>query len=402
MNKKIREILATIIAVVFLAGCGGGSDEEKSSPSPPPPSPPDPPPSPVWSGGNITLGPVKDATVNIYPFQSNYKDYSLFQTTSDNNGKISVDVSVIEQKISDYGLSPQYLLIVSHGGIDTDPNDDGLSVASEFKTVSSNVFGLAHAANLSSLTKFNVNLISSAMVDFFLGQNELEKEEIETFLTSLGFTDQDNNGVINLDDVIHYDMIQDESTVEDTLRTLYLDYIHSGDQVMQELVLTNLTERKGVYRIKTPFQNEHRIDIEIYPKHDQGQLEYYYADNSSSVIKNEDTRYITISLNTGEGIYFRECLEDNCGKYELMYYDGSRIKKGSIPLQSVSHGYEDEAAMERVRTGFMSAVDDYVRYDELKPRWASDMKTLEEQLSNNMSQLDMLDSELENVGIGYE
>ncbi|MEK0160813.1 hypothetical protein WLQ65_16975 [Pseudoalteromonas piscicida] len=400
-NRKSSTFSWIVLSsMMVLTSCGGSSDENNSisdSSTPPPVT------SDKISSGVVQLGPVKGASITIHPFQQNYTDHTLFQTISTEDGSFSVNITKILESLEANSLESEYLLIVSSGGVDTDPDDDGISIEAENKNVSGKVFGLIKRENVSETEKFNINLISSALVDYFLGQDAITDGEIEFFLQGVGFGDQNGDGQVQLSDVRKYDLVIDDSTVESTLRTLYLEYIHSGEDDMRQLAISNISESKKIFRVKTIEKSTSLIQIEIYPKKTDSYISYYYSDSTNLLIDGAINEYIPISISKNKSIYFRECVDaSNCSNYEMIFYDGDKLRKGSVEMKSVPDIYMNENNISLSREKYGNAIYNYDNYASLEPEWSANIKVLEAEITTNSKQINKITSELNTVGQGYE
>lgn len=401
-NKKLS-IFSWIVlsSMMTLTSCGDSSDEKN------PISDSSTPPSPVTSdkisSGVVQLGLVKGASITIHPFQKDYTDHTLFQTTSDAEGSFTVNITKLIENIDKNSLKSEYLLMVSSGGVDTDPDDDGISIKDENKNVSGKVFGLIKRENVIETEKFNINLISSALVDYFLGQDAITDGEIEFFLQGVGFGDQNGDGQVRLSDVRKYDLVIDDSTVESILRTLYLEYIHSGDDEMRKFAISSISESKNIFRVKTIEKSTSSIQIEIYPKKTDGYISYYYSDSTNLLIDGAIDEYISVSISKNKSVYFRECVKvSNCSNYEMIFYDGDKLRKGSVAMKSIPNIYMNQSNIGLSREKYGNAVDNYNNYASLEPEWSSNIIALEAEINANSAHINEITYELNTVGQGYE
>ena len=123
-----RALLLTVVCFVVFPGCGGGGDDGSDSGEV----------KIINPVGQVELGPVTGASVSIQALDG----YTLYNTITDKNGEFVVDTNELKNTIDRYGSNLEYVKVVSIGGIDTDPNDDGNKDQDEAIEVNGKVTGI--------------------------------------------------------------------------------------------------------------------------------------------------------------------------------------------------------------------------------------------------------------------
>lgn len=107
--------IISVILLALLIGC----------------SCPDPDPDPLIDsstqttniGGTVQLGLMKESSVTISSLNGYILEDNLITNTK---GQYFPHKTTIRKNIDEYNPSMKLLLITTYGGIDTDPNDDGI------------------------------------------------------------------------------------------------------------------------------------------------------------------------------------------------------------------------------------------------------------------------------------
>jgi hypothetical protein len=156
-NKKRLLSLAAITATTLLSACGGGGSSSDNPSAPPPPQ------ETVYSGQAL-LGPIVDATVDVYSIETLGSPGCTVTTSANNN--VLDESGIFEIPASCIGDDGYYLLVVS-GGSDIDVDDDGVIDATPTP-----MNGKLHAiASRAQLTTGNTKI--NALTELAYQQNRL-------------------------------------------------------------------------------------------------------------------------------------------------------------------------------------------------------------------------------------
>jgi hypothetical protein len=324
------------------------------------------------SKGTVQLGFTEGATVSI-----NSLDGHTFMDniTTNSKGEYSVNQFELKKAIADYNPSLKMLLIISDGGTDTDPDDDGVIVEDEKKEVKGQVKSIVPLEKFLDEKVQSVNLITTAITELIGDVSEVSEQKILQIAEALGVEDITGDGKITLDDLIYYQMAEHESKAESYLRTNFLDDIHNNNY---ENIKIFIREIKMSQSIISPII-----------KHDNNGLTVKFSDlSSNNYIRyglKEDSTEVSYTSYSGEEIdiptdsvlYFQECTESNeCFKLQKVLYDGKNYFLDYLNYETVSE--------------FFTNKDDLLT---LK----ADVKTQEDKINTVSEEIRELETKLEEV-----
>ncbi|HEA15744.1 MAG TPA: carboxypeptidase regulatory-like domain-containing protein [Pseudoalteromonas prydzensis] len=335
-----RQVVSSFILVglsaLFVVGCGGGGKKEDSTITPDVPVVIQPP---TQSSGAIELGPVKGATVSIQALDG----YTLATAITDDKGYFSVDADNLKSSIESYNADLKFVKVVSTGGIDTDPNDDGIIVESDQIEVKGNVSGIVPIATLYETSSYRINFISTALMTILEDITEISDEQLAYIIKRLGVPDINQDGKINIDDLTAYNIYEDSSLAETSLREGFLEYIHSGNKETQKLFIEELKYEVGFTRPLVTKNNE-KYAVSLSKTHTENTIFYGIAiDQNNPSFEQYDGEELILNYNTA--IFYQECSESyGCYKlqkiffYEDTYYpefDYDYVKDNYSELQTI-------------------------------------------------------------------
>jgi len=326
---KIKNILLTSLIIGSFLGCGSSStttnneitDDKKIS------------------KGTVQLGFTEGAIVSI-----NSLDGHTFidNVITNSKGEYSVNQFELKKAIADYNPSLKMLLIISDGGTDTDPNDDGVIVEEEKKEVQGQVKSIVPLEKFLDEKVQSVNLITTAIADIIGDVSEVTENKILQIAEALGVEDITGDGQIKIDDLIYYQMAEHESKAESYLRANFLDDIHNNNY---ENIKKFIRKIKMTQSIISPII-----------QHDNNGLTVKFSDLSSSNhirygIKEDstDVSYTSysgeeIDVPTNSALHFQECTESNeCFKLQKVLYDGKNYFLDYLNYETVSNFFTNEA-----------------------------------------------------------
>lgn len=178
MKKSVVKWFVFVFTLIFISACGGSSKSSSKSSSSTPYSIDN-------SKNNAVMGPLRDATVNIYRFGDLNKSIETVKT--DKFGAFSVKLD----KIPDDEL----LLVTVSGGYDIDSNDDGILDESPVKN-NGTIHALATKNDLKN-GKCNVTLVSEVIFQYikpYLNDPHYTQEDIKNMIKVLTkYFVKDNN-----------------------------------------------------------------------------------------------------------------------------------------------------------------------------------------------------------------
>ncbi|MCD5380531.1 hypothetical protein LR004_01260 [Candidatus Gracilibacteria bacterium] len=129
--------------------------------------------------GGIELGSVKGASVAIQALDG----YTLITAITNTDGYFSVDIDELKTAVNRYGSDLKYVKVISTGGIDTDPNDDGVLIESEQINIQGNVTGIVPLKTLYQAKDYRINFMSTALVDILGEDTDITDEKLQyTFI----------------------------------------------------------------------------------------------------------------------------------------------------------------------------------------------------------------------------
>jgi len=326
MNKKINILLFSLL----LASCDNRS---KNNPEVPVPVPAPPVAESEKSLGAVELGPVKGASISILALDG----VTLATAITDDSGYFSVDADELKSSIESYNSELKFVKVISTGGVDTDPNDDGVIVKEEQIKVKGNVSGIIPIATLYKSTRYRINFISTALVSILEDENEVSDDQIIFIIKRLGVPDLNEDGKVDIDDLTAYSILGNNSLAETILRQGYLEYVHSGDKEAQKLFIEELKYEVGFTRPLITKSNEsYSISLS---KTDINNTIYYGIVHDQNNPSFDQYNGETLTLNYNTAIYYQECSEIyGCYKLQkIFFYENAHYSE--FDFDSVANNY---------------------------------------------------------------
>ena len=288
--------------------------------------------------GTVQLGLTEGATVSI-----NSLDGHTFidNITTNSKGEYSVNQFELKKAIADYNPSLKMLLIISDGGIDTDPNDDGIIVEDEKKEVQGKVKSIVPLEKFLDEKVQSVNLITTAITEIVGDVSEVTEKQILQIAEALGVEDITGDGKITLDDLIYYQMAEHESKAESYLRTNFLDDIHNNNY---EHIKSFIKEIKMSQSIISPIVKHSNADLSV-TFSDLSSNNYIRYGIKEDLVEVSYTSYSgeEIDIPTNSVLYFQECTESNeCFKLQKVLYDGKNYFLDYLNYETVSEFFTNK------------------------------------------------------------
>lgn len=306
-----------ILLSLLLTACGGSSSSTIVNVNPP-----------IISDLGSTkviveLGRVASASVKLF---TNNQELAVFQT--DAKGEYTLKRSSIKSSIDGFGMkNTDYIYIVSTGGTDIDPNDDGVTTDGEAISVQGSVKGLISVQDFMAEGEVRINLISTAIVNIIGRDNfsEINEEVLARVAKEIGVSDINKDGHITNKDVYQYDMVTHVSRAENLLKYNGFDsYIHDGDLALQSKTIDTIKSNinTGIYKTKTT--NKTSV-VSLFTLDSTREIQF--AKNKKS--KNGSPYHgEEISLEADQFIAYRECKKndsDKCKEEQVIYFTGTEI-----------------------------------------------------------------------------
>ncbi len=178
----------------------------------------------------------------------------IWNYVTNNNWEIFIDKQLIDSKLNELWLSnDEPLEFISSWGIDIDPDDDW----NPYNDIDQNLtWKMSALSSLSEISNWYINPLSSLVNDILKEKtanysNILNASwEVNTFefnihideiLTWVWAIDKNNDWNTDLNDVIHYNMVDDNSPLETSIiNNWYLDYLHDWNTDFENQFVTNL------------------------------------------------------------------------------------------------------------------------------------------------------------------
>lgn len=316
----MKKIVSTIVISFIITACGdGGGDNSSTNKNLKTTS---------ISSGKVELGPISGGSVIIQSLDG----HEFTNYTTDNNGNYTINTKELKEAIDRYNPSIKFVRIISHGGVDTDVNDDKTY---KQKLVQGSISGIVPVDKLFSDKKQSINLISTAIDKLLEGTLNISEEQIIKIAKELKVTDINKDGNITIDDILYYKMSKNESIAEERLREYLLPTIHNNNQTEQKNVIENMryeystivpkTEvSSGVAKISFETLKNNYIQFGIKKDSSDVKFQQYYSGNS-------------INLNTNEVLFFQQCniTASNCSKMQKVYFDGREISLDYLNVEKL-------------------------------------------------------------------
>lgn len=268
----------------------------------------------------IELGFVSDSEVSILSVDGVH----LFgRYTTDSNGAYQPNKKQIADNVIDIlGEMPEYLLVTSKNGTDTDPDDDGNVVGSEMIDVLGQVKAIYSSDDFFSKDEISANLISTAIAEL-VDLDKLSKEHLSSIAIKIGMEDVNGDGLVDHTDVDDYKMVAHQAKAEGLLREKYLNSVHENDRVQAKEALQEISDELFLANISTELIGD-RAFLTITPL--SSNRTPYYAVNPDNG-EELDTEFSSpIPLSKNDYAAYTLCKDRTCGPISVVSYDGIEVK----------------------------------------------------------------------------
>lgn len=358
--EYLRYIKPAVFTLAFtLSACGPNPDPDPSSST--------------GSGvievanetyGQLELGPVVGANISIQTVSG----FELMFTTTDEDGTFTIDIDELRAVISRVGYDREIIKFVSFGGIDIDPNDDGISEENEAIPVVGSVTSYAELSTVLSRSGYKINMLGSVVADIVSSASpeSITKEYIAEVAKEVGVQDIDGDGVITINDLVFYDMLANESNIEHQLRADYLPSLHSGDDESKlEFVQNTRLADSFIKIVEVSSSGGSKTLSFIMPS--DAKLRYQVIDSNTDRDASEFLVYSggNIQLDAGNSVLLlQECLPSRCGLIQQIYFVDGNMHRGYVASGNITEAVNDRIkAFEDVGKAIDVALD---RVDQAK------------------------------------
>ena len=339
---------------------------------------------PETTQGFVQLGPIKEAQIIISSLDGSTVHY---RTTTDQQGIFDIDRTVLESAVKSQQPQPDYLKVSSVGGVDIDPDDDGVQKADEYKNVGSSVLGIISVEALLNNGQVAINLITTAVADLLKDKKTVTAQDINTMLGNLHMADINNDGKVDNADAIGYDMVQHDSGAESKLRYQFLDLVHDGDTENRQNYIESLQADKSYVTVEKTKSNG-ALSISLKPLGDKNHIRYGVDIKPEKELPLVYQKGQKITLQAKSSLYYEECKPDNtCYHREFTYYDGEKAT-AYYPIPHIGSVYSDPDKIAALRLDYLMKRHYFLHPEEYKAQYTADIKktkaeitTLEEKLA---------------------
>ncbi|NQY86506.1 MAG: hypothetical protein HRT51_01980 [Colwellia sp.] len=208
------------------------------------------PASSVKINGIAQLGLISGAKIKLFKLpEMTLLAESNSSTSTNNYGSFSFsDVSVNNDDL---------YLLESVGGVDTDPNDDGLVLDSDMINVKGSFKAIVQGKELKT-DKVRINVLTDYIYQYMRGTS-IKALGVETYVKELNLlsevlaADINNDGITNYEDVLNFDPLVDANKINfnyDELLNFYVPAIHE-----------NLDDKEFLKRIL--YLSKYQIDVSV-------------------------------------------------------------------------------------------------------------------------------------------
>ena len=375
-NKNFKSFQLFIVIVFgILMILGSGEDNKTSSNSANPPATDNtdntPPIVKKTTTGVIELGKIEGGAVTIEAL-----DGYVLMTLSDTgkSGEITIDIEELKSKVSDYDSSIKLVKIISTGGVDTDPNDDGIIIESEKKEVYSSIEAILPLTLLYSTDGYHVNFMTSFVADILkdISTEDIDKEYLDFLVNELGMYDVNQDGKITVEDIIYYDMVNNDSDLEAELRTTYLETFHTNsssetnvqEDIVQEDIVNDYKKYIGLSKVKVDFSNN-QFSVKIIKSNKNNKI-LYGVSSTINELELEEYSNIEFTVENDDVLMFIECIsDDECYHEQKVYFLDNKF-------------YYNNAPEKIPESNFLSLVESIQNRDKKIKELEEEIKELEE------------------------
>ena len=325
-------------------------------------------------GGDVTISSRDEQNV-------------FYTTTTDENGTYPVNpIELLENIDNLVSERPKYILVTVQNGTDIDVNDDGIPDEDGGKTLYGKIKALYKLETITTQGGLVINLLSTPVAEILHKEEVLDDEKVSSVIKNIGAKDVNEDGQIDNKDIYNYRMVDDNSSLEDKLRTEYLQYIHDDDTVKIEEVTKELKQEFNIITYNYTISNE---IASISLKKTNNESTIYYGLNLKDKEVLNEIYTSNITLNKNDYIVYKECINSKCSPINFLAFNGSEVKNYFI--QSVeSNIYEDVEYMNNLRKSINEKAEEVQNIEgtlEVKKEELEDIQKeieeLKEQIENN-------------------
>jgi hypothetical protein len=346
----MNRLIAVLSPLLLLAACGGGGANDPVTIST----------SPIQVTASATvhriqLGPISGGSVRVV---TPGLGIVLYAGATDSEGYFTIDTGAVRQAWEKLSPRPDYAWVISSGGMDTDPNDDGIKEAGEAVVVRGEVKGIVPIASLLNEKNIRISLLSSAIADVLGDTKDLTEVRIVEVARQLNFPDVDRDGKITISDVLFYEM-GSKSGLENSLRTFYLNAIHTGDSAARRQFVQSALVDLLPIRIEK-VQAGDVLQLKLFKLGASNTI--YYGTSAATNGASLPSVYVdgsTISLTVGQKLYFNECTSALvCSQTQAVLWDGTSTRSFiAAPGGIIGNVYQDTTYLDNL-TLQINALDD--------------------------------------------
>jgi len=295
-----------------------------------------------FTTGIIELGKIEGGEVTIETLD-NYVLMTLSDT--DKDGAIKIDIDELKSAVKNHDSSIKLVKIISIGGIDTDPNDDGVIIESEKKKVYSSVEAIIPLDLIYTTNGYRINFITSLLSDILndVKKEDIDKEYLDFLVSELGIYDVNRDGNITVEDIIYYDMVNNNSRLESELRATYLDTFHTDSpdtESIQSNIADDYKKYIGLAKVKVEFSNN-QFSVKIIKSNKNNKVLYGISLNSLEpkleIYNNED-----LLVDNNSMLMLVECVtDDECYQEQKVYFINNKYYYNAIVEEAPKSNFLD-------------------------------------------------------------
>lgn len=331
----------------------------------------------------VELGPVAYANVKIF---TTNREIILYETTTNDNGIYEIDrTKLLENVDSVLSERPSFVLIESTGGIDIDPNDDGIRDESRIEVLGK-VKGLVDLNTLLTTSNLSINLLSTVIAEII--EEEITEDKLTNTIINVGASDIDNNGVINNLDILKYQMAEDESNLESELRESILEKIHDNTV---STVIRDIQANYGVINYSYQINDDDTAIIQL-----SSTTPISYKLNAKKGDLLTSVYESPISLSKNEYLVYRSCNnQGNCSPVSLISFNGREVKPYSSMSVSGEFGYNLNT-LNSVMESIGQEIEQYmINQEQISQDYPNSLTELETMILEAETQIEAISSSIE-------
>lgn len=372
--------LVMILAIgIFIVGCGGGGSTTTNSNSAPNNTA-------LTFSNHAELGTIVGGNVKISSLDGNTEFY---QAQTDQNGSYQVNpVTLLSNIDSMLSSRPTHVLVTVSGGTDIDVDDNGIPDEDGGKPLLGMVKGIFKLETLTSEGDLYINLLSTSVAEVLKNDDKIDDEKIAYTAKKLGVKDINDDGVIDNKDLYQYRMVENNSTLEETLRTSFLPSIHENNTSGLIKITDELISKHNIIDMK---YNILSTQASISFKKSREDSKLYYGVNLKQNELFTEVYSSPVTLEKNDYLVYKECVGLTCTAIQLVAFDGTNVARYFI--QSLpSNVYYDVAQMNNLRA---TIIDETKQLKHLDAQIAENNSTLNQykiDIATTQSKIDAIDS----------